>query len=552
MSIVVSDAVELIVRATVGNEQELNRETMSSNTDDRTLHELYLWPFADAVKADVASVMCSHNKLNETYSCESPSVMNALLKNELDFQGYVVSGHVNAGRQFRGRKFPLGPESSEYHATNIISRGQVPQSRLDNMVLRILASWYFLKQDSGYPGVSFNSWNGGGGPNVQGTHSTVARAIARDGMVLLKNTNNTLPLKKPQSLAIIGQDAIQNPNRTNSCTDRGCNTGHLAMGWGSGTAQFPYLVAPLDAIKKQAGKDGTTLTTSTTDSTSSGAVAASAAVTAIVFITSDSEEGYITVEGNAGDRTSLDPWHNGNDLVAAVANVDKKTIVVVNSVGPVILESILTLPNVAAVVWAGVSGEESGNGLVDILDGSTSPSRKLPYTNAKQASDYGTSVINGDDNYPEGLYIDYRHFDHAAITLRYEFGFGLSYTTFTYTRLTTSYTNQTLASSGLYNTVATVTAKITNSGLVTGAEVAQLYIGLPSSSAVPASPSKQLRGFQKPYLASGASGTVTFKLRRKDLSYWDVGMQKWVMPEKGGSTVYVGASSKDARLQGVL
>ena len=77
------------------------------------------------------------------------------------------------------------------------------------------------------------------------------------------------------------------------------------------------------------------------------------------------------------------------------------------------------------MVWAGVSGEESGNGLVDILDGSTSPSRKLPYTNAKQASDYGTSVINGDDNYPEGLYIDYRHFDHAAITLRYEFGFGL-------------------------------------------------------------------------------------------------------------------------------
>ena len=107
------------------------------------------------------------------------------------------------------------------------------------MVLRILASWYFLKQDSGYPSVSFNSWNGGGGPDVQGTHSTVARAIARDGIVLLKNINNSLPLKKPQSLAIVGQDAIQNPDGINSCTDRGCNIGHLAMGWGSGTAQFP-------------------------------------------------------------------------------------------------------------------------------------------------------------------------------------------------------------------------------------------------------------------------------------------------------------------------
>ena len=165
--------------------------------------------------------------------------------------------------------------------------------------------------------------------------------------------------------------------------------------------------------------------TSTNDSTSSAATAASAAATAIVFITADSGEGYITVEGNAGDRTNLDPWHSGNDLVAAVANVNNKTIVVVNSVGPVILESILALPNVVAVVWAGISGEESGNGLADILYGSTSPSGKLPYTIAKQASDYGTSVVPGDDNYPEGLYIDYRHFDQASITPRYEFGFGL-------------------------------------------------------------------------------------------------------------------------------
>lgn len=191
-----------------------------------------------------------------------------------------------------------------------ITAGTVALSRLNDMCTRILASWYFVGQDTSYPTVSgWTSWNGGvGGPNVQGTHSTVARAIARDGIVLLKNTNNALPLKKPVSLAIIGQDAIVNPAGANSCTDRDCDTGTLAMGWGSGTADFPYLIAPLDAIKTQAATDGTTLVTSTTDTASAGASAASAAATAIVFINSDSGEGYITVEGAAGDRLNLDPW----------------------------------------------------------------------------------------------------------------------------------------------------------------------------------------------------------------------------------------------------
>lgn len=442
---------------------------------------------------------------------------------------------------------------------NAVTAGTVPQSRLDDMAKRILAAWYFVGQDSSYPTVTgWTSWNGGiGGPNVQGTHATVARAIARDGIVLLKNSNSSLPLKKPASLAIIGQDAIVNPAGANSCTDRGCDTGTLAMGWGSGTADFPYLTAPYDALKVQAAADGTTLVTSTTDSTSSGASAASAAATAIVFINADSGEGYITVEGAVGDRLNLDPWHSGNALVQAVANVNKKTIVVIHSVGPLVLESILANPNVVAVVWAGIPGQESGNGLVDILYGSTSPSGKLPYTIAKQLSDYGTAVVNGDDSYPEGLYIDYRHFDKASITPRYEFGFGLSYTTFTYSALTAVYSDKTSGSSsvapggavGLYSVVATVTAQITNSGTVTGAEVVQLYIGLPSSA--PDTPAKQLRGFQKLSLSPGASGTATFQVRRKDLSYWDVASQKWVTPS-GTFGVFVGASSRDIRLTGTM
>jgi beta-glucosidase len=176
----------------------------------------------------------------------------------------------------------------------------------------------------------------------------------------------------------------------------------------------------------QAATDGTTLVTSTTDTASSGASAASAAATAIVFINADSGEGYITVEGVAGDRPNLDPWHSGNALVQAVAAVGKPTIVVIHSVGPLVLETILALTNVVAVVWAGIPGQESGNGLVDVLYGSTSPSGKLPFTIAKAAGDYGTSVQSGaSDSFAEGLYVDYRHFDKNAITPRYEFGFGL-------------------------------------------------------------------------------------------------------------------------------
>jgi beta-glucosidase len=121
--------------------------------------------------------------------------------------------------------FLISPTHNPSHS------GQVPQSRLDDMARRILASWYLLGQDSGYPSVTgWTSWNGGvGGPNVQGTHKTVARAVARDGIVLLKNTNASLPLKKPASLAIIGLDSIVNPSGANSCQDRGCDQGTLAM-----------------------------------------------------------------------------------------------------------------------------------------------------------------------------------------------------------------------------------------------------------------------------------------------------------------------------------
>ncbi|KAJ5780789.1 CAZyme family GH3 [Penicillium paradoxum] len=563
--------VQACAKHWLGNEQEHNRETMSSNIGDRATHELYAWPFMNAVKANVASVMCSYNKLNQTWACESDDLLNKLLKDELGFPGYIMSDwnaqHTNANSALAGLDMTMPgsdfntPPGSIFWGTNLVdavANGSVPQSRLDDMATRILAAWYLLDQDQGYPEVTFSSWNGGKASiDVTADHASVARVVARDSIVLLKNQRHALPLRRPKSLAIIGQDAIANLNGPNACVDRGCNNGTLAMGWGSGTSEFPYLIAPFDAIQTRAKKDGTKIIQSTTDDTTAAASAAAAAETAVVFINADSGEGYITVEGHAGDRNHLDPWHNGNELVKSVAAANKNVIVVVHSVGPIILETILAQPSVKAIVWAGLPGQESGNALVDVLYGSTSPSGKLPYTIAREVADYGARWTNAlDDNFVEDLFIDYRHFDQNGISPRYEFGYGLSYTSFQYNRLSVDVVATAGPSKGrivpggaedLFESVGTISVIVRNVGRVAGAEVAQLYIGLPKSA--PSTPPKQLRGFQKLNLRPGQPGMATFELTRRDISYWDVQTQKWVVP-RGRFTVYVGSSSREIRQHG--
>ncbi|KAF6805234.1 glycosyl hydrolase family protein [Colletotrichum musicola] len=569
-----SAGVQATAKHYIVNEQEVNRETMSSNVDDRSMHELYLWPFAEAVRADVASVMCSYNKVNGTWACENDAVMNKLLKQELGFPGYVMTdwaattGTVSGansgldmmmpGSDFNGGTVLWGPQLQR-----AIDEGRVEQATVDDKVRRILAAWYLLGQDQGYPSVDLSK-------NVQANHKENVRAVARDGTVLLKNDDGILPLKTPGKIAVIGSSSVNNPAGINACVDRGCNVGTLGMGWGSGTVEYPYLVAPLDAIRARAQQDGTEVAASSTDNAQQGATAAGDADAAFVFITSDSGEGYLTVDGNQGDRNNMDPWHNGNELVRAVAAANDNVVVVVHSTGPVILETILAQPGVKAVVWAGLPSQEAGNALVDVLWGATNPNGKLPYTIGKRPGDYGTAVIRGDDNFSEGLYIDYRHFDEANIEPRYEFGFGLCefytlsfhllspYTNYTYSDITVTSTATSGPAVGetvpggradLFAEVATVTAKVTNSGAVDGAEIAQLYVSLPSGA--PAAPPKQLRGFEKLRLAAGESGTATFVLRRKDLSYWDVRSQNWIVPA-GTFAVKVGASSRDIRLEGEL
>lgn len=284
-----------------------------------------------------------------------------------------------------------------------VNSGDVAQSRFDDMVVRILMSWYYMGQDDGdYP--SFT----GAVPDVDPNHAVLSRSVARDGTILLKNENNILPIDSSTNLAVIGSDAYAN--------------GSLIMGGGSGSASVYYVIAPVDGLSQS----GSVVAATDSNDPDTGGATANAADVAVVFISSWSAE---TI-----DRTTLDPDNNGNDLVAAVANTGKPTIVVVHSVGPVVLESILSNDNVVAVVWGGVPGPQTGNALGDVLFGRTSPSGKLPFTIAKNEDDYGTSISNGSEtDFTEGLYIDYRHFDQANIEPRYEFGFGLCKLSYSHT-----------------------------------------------------------------------------------------------------------------------
>lgn len=215
----------------------------------------------DAVRANVASVMCSYNKVNGSWACESDAVLNKLMKTELGFRGYIMSDwnaqHTTINSALAGLDMTMpgsdfsNPPGSVFWGPTLVAavtNGSVPESRVDDMVTRILAAWYLVGQNEGYPPVAFSSWDGGkANVNVTDNHAAVAYAVARDSIVLLKNDDRALPLRRQKSLAIIGQGAIVGPAGPNGCSDRGCNNGTLAMGWGSGTAQFP--VFPLIDFK---------------------------------------------------------------------------------------------------------------------------------------------------------------------------------------------------------------------------------------------------------------------------------------------------------------
>ncbi|KAL0932407.1 beta-glucosidase 1 precursor [Colletotrichum truncatum] len=487
----------------VGNEQEHFRqapeaigygynitESLSSNIDDKTMHELYMWPFADAVRAGVGSIMCSYTQVNNSYGCQNSKLLNGLLKDELGFQGFIMSDwqaqHIqqlltlyrldmsmpgdtvfNSGQTFWGTNLTIA-----------VLNGTVPEYRIDDMALRIMAAFFKVGNTvEGLPDINFSSWTlDTVGPlqyyakeNVQTInqhvdvrkgkeHSNLIREIGAKATVLLKN-EGALPLKKPKFLAVIGEDAGPNPRGPNGCSDRGCNDGTLAAAWGSGSSNYPYLITPDQALQKRALEDGTRYESilSNYESVATTALVSQADATTIVFVNANSGEGYINVGGNEGDRQNLTLWNSGDELIKNVSSVSNNTIVVIHSVGPVLVTDWYNNPNITAILWAGLPGQESGNSITDVLYGDVNPGGKSPFTWGPTRESYGADVLykpnNGEgapqDDFTEGVFIDYRYFDRAtaggsqngtyqnssSAAPIYPFGFGLSYTKFEYSNL---------------------------------------------------------------------------------------------------------------------
>ena len=685
-----SQGVQATAKHYIGNEQEHFRksfewglpEAYTSNIDDRTLHEVYAWPFAEAVRAGVASVMCSYQMVNNSYACQNSWLLNGILKDELGFQGYVQSDWLAqrsgvasalAGLDMSmpgdGRFWQDGNSFYGEQLTLAVLNGSVPMDRVNDMAKRVVAAWYQTGQDSWEPhGPNFSSWTnetvgklhdaasnsdetGTVNQNIETStreSRKIARRVAHEGTVLLKNDDSSLPLSydlaelrldRKARVIVVGEDGGPG-NGPNYCPDRACNQGTLASGWGSGATEFPYLIDPFVALQKSFNATSVELSRALSNKLSNvDEDKIKQQDLCLVFANADAGEGYLSWNGVRADRNDLELQKDGVKLIREVASLcGGTTVVVIHAVGPVIMEEFADLPSVKAILLANLPGQESGNALADVLFGRVDASGRLAYTIGRSMAEYGETApvlyypnhIVPQVDFKEGLYIDYRHFDKNNIEPRFEFGFGMSYTEFEYSNMTvealkvksslpaprprglsapqyqntppdassclypegfhrlTKYVYPWIKSTSqvkqgkysyprgydterepsqagggeggnpsLFEDHIKVTVEVKNIGSRTGKEVVQLYLSFPENISDPVSgeaidmPVKVLRNFAKAELHAGEKKPIDFCLTRKDLSYWSVVQQNWVMPENDEFTIMVGRSSRDIRLRGI-
>lgn len=446
-------------------------------------------------------------------------------------------------------------------------------------------------QDSGFPDPGI-----GMPANFNEARETIdardpkARQILLDGAieghVLVKNTKNTLPLKSPQRLSLYGYSAESPPifaplrGEVESYTwkfgAQAVNAeevysgftgkpysnfstigfkGTMIHGGGSGATTPALFTSPFQALHMRAVQNGTALFY---DFESPEPLVSWVSDPCIVFGNAWASESY--------DRPAIQDGYT-DDLIKSVASQCNQTIVVFHNAGTRLVDQFVDHPNVTAIIFAHLPGQETGPAIMSLLYGDSNFSGKLPYTVAKNASDYGSmlkpSLPEGkytrfpQSNFDEGIFIDYRHFDKNEIEPRYEFGFGLSYTTFEISDLEVQRAENVTfnewpigevvsgGQSDLWDHILTITARIQNTGEVSGAEVAQIYLGIPSA------PAKQLRGFEKRFLDAGDSTIVRFNLTRRDLSVWNTEAQKWQL-QRGEYLVFLGTSSRQLPLNGIF
>jgi len=540
------------------NNQETDRLTVNVNVDDRALYEIYLPAFKAAVKEGNAwAIMGSYNKYKGQQCCHNQYLLNDILRKEWGFEGVVIAdwGGVHDTRQaiFNGLDMEFGTwtDGLKMGTTNaydnyylskpylaLIQKGEVGTKELDEKVRHILRLSFLTSMNKTKPYGSFGS------PE----HALAGRKIAEEGIVLLQNKRNILPidLSKVKKIAVIGENAIK----------------MMTVGGGSSSLKVKYEISPLDGLKKRVGTqaeivyargyvgdpngsyNGVVSGQDLTEKRSAQELLAEAIAVAktadyVLFIGGLNKSDNQDCEG--ADRLGLNLSYNQDELIRELAKANKNLVVVNISGNAIAMPWVNEVP---AIVQSWYLGTETGNALAAILVGDVNPSGKLPFSFPVKLEDNSAHALGefpgtkDQVNYNEGIFVGYRWHDAQKIKPLFSFGHGLSYTTFEYSKITAD--KKAMTSSDKI----TFTVDVKNTGKREGSEIVQLYIHDLKSSLQ--RPVKELKGFEKVSLRPGEVKTVTFTIDKTALSYFDAGKHEWVA-EPGDFEAVVGASSTDVR-----
>jgi beta-glucosidase len=507
------------------NNQEYRRFTIDETIDERTLREIYLSNFEGAVKEGKPwTVMCSYNRVNGILASENKYLLTDILKEEWGFEGFVVSDWGAVDERVEGIKAGLDLEMPSSYGIGdqkiieAVKIGKLDEKELDQTVERLLKI-IFKAVDNRKRGTTYDKQ----------AHHKLARKIAGESMVLLKNQDNILPLKKEGTIAIIGAFA-KKPRY---------------QGGGSSHVNPTKLDNALEEIEKLVqGKakiiyeEGYNLDNDEMNQELIDKAKETAKKSNVAIIFAGLPDRY---ESEGYDRKHMKMPENHNKLIEEVSKVQPNTIVVLSNGAPV---EIPWIDKVKGLLESYLGGQAGGGAVADILFGEVNPSGKLAETFPKKLS-HNPSYLNfpGEGNkveYREGVFVGYRYYDKKEIEPLFPFGYGLSYTTFEYTDISVDKKEIT------DKETIEVKVKVKNTGKVKGKEIVQLYIRDVESKVN--RPEKELKGFEKIELAPGEEKTVTFKLDKRSFAYYNTEIRDWYV-ESGEFEILVGKSSKEIELK---
>ncbi len=500
------------------NNQETDRMRISADIDPRPLREIYLRGFQRVVQdAQPWTVMCSYNRINGVFASENPWLLTQVLREEWGFEGVVVSDWGAVNDRVRGLpagldlEMPASGGRTEAQLVAAVRDGSLDEAALDRAAARILG---LIRAAVSRPEVS--------GPLDVEAHHALAREAAARSIVLLKNDDAVLPLARDASIAVIGEFA-RTPRY---------------QGAGSSLINPTRLDTALEEIRAAAQGEVSFAPGFTLDGSgdaqglrAAAAETAAAASVAVVFLGLPA-----AAESEGFDRDGIDLPAVQLDLLDAVVAANPRTVVVLSNGGVVALPFADRVP---AIVEGWLLGQAGGGATADVLFGVVNPSGRLTETiplRLEDTASYGNFPGEfGHVRYGEGLLVGYRWYDHRDLAVAFPFGHGLSYTRF-------SYGAPTAAPTGRGD--VDITVPVTNTGAVTGREVVQIYTSRPESAV--ARPPRELKAFASVELAPGETRDVRLTVRREDLAYWDVRVDRWVV-EPGAYVFEAAASSRDIR-----